>query len=340
MRIGAVYEWNANANYRLLQPLEQLRARGHEVVHATSGSSAGTARTDMRKLRGCDVVWSYRFLEGPQFDAIKELVRRGAAFVWDTDDDLGQIPRESPHYRRTGGVNALQTFRNTVTIARLTQVMTTSTEPLAQRYREQGIERVEVLENYLSRDRARARRRRHDGIVVGWMAGLEHAAELPRVPIVDALTRLLDAHPQLRVVSIGVDLRLRSDRYTRHPEVDFVRLQDHIGGWDIAIAPLADIPFNRTRSNVKLKEYAGAGAPWLASPIGPYAGLGEEQGGRLVADDGWFEAIDDLVRHRFARGRLGRKARAWAKTQTIDAVAGRWEAVLEEAVEIRRAAGR
>ncbi len=28
---------------------------------------------------------------------------------------------------------------------------------------------------------------------------------------------------------------------------------------------------------MKLKEYAGAGAPWLASPIGPYAGLGEEQ---------------------------------------------------------------
>ncbi len=62
-------------------------------------------------------------------------------------------------------------------------------------------------------------------------------------------TRLLDAHPQLRVVSIGVDLRLRSDRYARvTAEVDFIRLADHIGGWDIAIAPLADIPFNRTRA--------------------------------------------------------------------------------------------
>ena len=40
---------------------------------------------------------------------------------------------------------------------------------------------------------------------------------------------------------------------------------------------------NRARSNIKLKEYAAAGACWLASPIGPYVGLGEKQGGRLVA---------------------------------------------------------
>jgi glycosyltransferase involved in cell wall biosynthesis len=123
------------------------------------------------------------------------------------------------------------------------------------------------------------------------------------------------------------------DRLNAHHRPELLR------GCDVMlwIAPLADIPFNRTRSNVKLKEYASAGTPWLASPVGPYAGMGEQQGGRLVADDGWFAALDDLIGHRFARRRLGRKARAWAKTQTIDQAVARWEAVLEEAIERRRA---
>jgi hypothetical protein len=52
---------------------------------------------------------------------------------------------------------------------------------------------------------------------------------------------------------------------------------------------------------VRVKEYAAAGVRWLASPIGPYAGLGEKQGGRLVPDGRWFEELDRLIRDERAR---------------------------------------
>ena len=49
--------------------------------------------------------------------------------------------------------------------------------------------------------------------------------------------------------------------------------------------------------------------PWLASPVGPYEDLAEEQGGRLVEDDEWFEAIDELIRARRDRAKLAKRAR-------------------------------
>src|SRR5207244_6851767 len=116
-----------------------------------------------------------------------------------------------------------------------------------------------------------------------------------------------------------------------------------IGGFDVGIAPLVDIPMNCARSDIKLKEYAASGVPWLASPVGPYAGLGEEQGGRLVPEDGRLDALERLVTQPGEREQLGRKGEAWARGQTIEAVADRWERVFAEAAGVdagRGSAGR
>src|SRR5205807_2938300 len=133
-----------------------------------------------------------------------------------------------------------------------------------------------------------------------------------RLGIADALRQVVAEHENVRVECIGVNLRLK-ERYRHLASVPFRELPSRIGGFDIGIAPLADIPANRARSDIKLKEYAASGVPWLASPVSPYVRLGENQGGRLVTDDAWFEALDYMVTHRFKRARLARKANAWAK---------------------------
>jgi glycosyltransferase involved in cell wall biosynthesis len=166
--------------------------------------------------------------------------------------------------------------------------------------------------------------------VIGWIANAEHRADIDRIRIADALKRLTAAHEHVRVECIGVNLAL-PEHYRHDPSVPFPDLPARIGGWDLGIAPLADISWNRARSDIKLKEYAASGVPWLASPVGPYSRYGRDQGGLLVPDDGWFEALDRLVTHPRELRRLARKAKAWAKRQTIDAVADRWERVFQEA---------
>jgi glycosyltransferase involved in cell wall biosynthesis len=328
MRLGVVWESNNNAHYRAIDPMRAMERRGHEVVWPADGKG----RPDLMRLGGCDVVHVYRRCEQNTLDVLARLARSGTAITWDTDDDLTAIPKESPVYSRTGGLTARRIFAQTVKAAKLARSVTTTNELLASKYRRAGVERVDVIGNYLAPKVSRPRRR-HDGVVIGWIAGLEHRADVARIPVADALRRLMAEHQGVRVECIGVDLNLR-ERYRHDARVPFRELPRRMAAWDIGIAPLANIPINRTRSDIKLKEYAASRVVWLASPVGPYAGLGEEQGGRLVPDDGWFEALERLVTQRRERRRLARHGRAWAKRQTVDAVADRWEEAFVNAARL------
>jgi glycosyltransferase involved in cell wall biosynthesis len=314
----------ANAHYRAVEPMKAMEARGHEVVWPPE-----TGHPDLARLLGCDVVHVYRLTGSGTRRILKQLADQGTAITYDNDDDYTTVPKESANYKQAGGFTGQRVFDETVKAARLADTFVTTNDVLAEKYRGVGIERVEVIGNHLAPDVFRPRQT-HRGVVIGWVAGGEHAADVARIPVRDALERVVARHDDVRVQCIGLDLRLPS-RYDHEKEVEFLELPRWIGGFDIGIAPLADIPCNWARSDIKVKEYAASGVPWLASPIGPYAGLGEKEGGRLVPDDGWFDALDRLVSHARDRRRLAKKAKRWAKGQTIDAVAARWEQVFADA---------
>jgi glycosyltransferase involved in cell wall biosynthesis len=155
---------------------------------------------------------------------------------------------------------------------------------------------------------------------------------------VDVLQRIQDKHPDVVVECIGVDLRLRGERYRHDHLVNFDQLPTRMARWDIGLAPIADNPFNLARSDIKLKEYAACRLPWLASDRGPYAELGEQHGGRVVADDGWFDAIDALVSDARARKQLTKAGKAWAQTQEIQHAVGIYETIFDDAIKRAREA--
>jgi glycosyltransferase involved in cell wall biosynthesis len=324
MRLGVLWVHGSNAQYRAFQPARAMSRRGHTVVWPPDENG----EPDPQRLTGCDVVHVYRREDAATRQVLAQLARAGTAITYDNDDDLAAIPKESPNYRERGGAIGQRIFAETVKTARLAHCVTTTCEPLAGKYRRAGVRRVEVIGNYLTPDVHRGRTS-HDGIVIGWIAGVEHEADAARLKIADALRRVTAKHCHVRVECIGVDLGL-TERYRHDALVRFEELPARIGGFDIGIAPMADIGLNRSRSDIKLKEYAASGIPWLASPVGPYLELGEAQGGRPVPDDGWFDALDRLVTYGEDRRRLGRQGEIWARGQTIDAVADRWEQVFAQ----------
>jgi hypothetical protein len=277
--------------------------------------------------------------ESEHLELVRRMRRHGIAVVWDTDDDISDLPKNTPLYRRHGGRRGMRAraARN-VAIALEADVVTTSSEPLAETYRAAGAADVAVLENQIAdEDVGRWSKPPRDSVVIGWVGALEHLMDLKKIPIGRALGRLLERHPDVHVTAIGVDVGLDGPRYTHHRKVPIDQLLRHERTFDIGIAPLIDRQFNRARSNVKLKEYAVAGACWAASPVGPYAGMGAEQGGVLVADSDWFDALDALVADPARRAELTRNATTWVRGQTARRHVSAWEAVFKRALKRARA---
>jgi hypothetical protein len=327
MRIGVIYEVNNNAYYRAIIPMRALEKRGHTVVWPPRPEED----VSMRELRTCDLVHCYRRIE--RIADLRTLSERGVAVSFDNDDNYA-ASRWSDGGKGLAGNRYNRTiFKRMIEAARGADLTTTPSATLAGIYRNAGVENVTVIENRLERTMPGfGSRSRHDGVVVGWVAGREHHVDLDEIPILTALERVLDVHPDVKVLTVGVKLPLRSPRYEHITEVAFPKLLTVTSMIDIGIAPLADIEFNRSRSDVKVREYSAGAAAWLASPVTPYAGLGEEQGGVLVEDDGWFDAIDRLVRNHRTRRRLARRALRWAKRETIDRYSRAWEEAFENAI--------
>lgn len=322
MRIAIVTSQRVvNSVYRAM-PLLELRKQGHDVQLDAEGTGMASGR-----LHGFDVVHVFRYHERETRRAIRALRDAGTAIVWDNDDDLTDPNR----------LRSQQTHTQLVEMLRLAHVVTTTSPVLAGQYREWGAAETRVVENYLPDYYTAERQPPGDGLTIGWTAAGEHAYDLRALGIRETLERLLAAHRELRVVSAGLQLGLPPERYAYTEVVQYGDLARYVGTFDIGIAPIADIPFNRAKSNVKVKEYAAMGVPWLASPIGPYAGLGEKQGGRLVPDDRWDDELERLMGDARARRKLAKRGVKWADGQRLRRNMDGWTAALERAAELARA---
>ena len=163
-----------------------------------------------------------------------------------------------------------------------------STPFLAEQVARWGDVPVELIRNGI--DVTRFPRRLHmpaRPVTIGWTGSVGHRSgdlEILRAPFAklpDTMhyhhTGHWRAHP-----SFGEKTGLPEDRYSTLP---LLTASEYPHGFvfDIGLVPLADVPFNRAKSWIKGLEYAAAGIPVVASPVGEYVVLAEEHGiGRLA----------------------------------------------------------
>lgn len=325
-------DWTVNAWYRLAAPLKTLEAMGHEV-HEVTLEEPGTWD---ELLRWGELLAIYRSCRKETIALARRAKQLGVPIVWDDDDDLTQVPKGSAAYRDVGGLRGQQRLRERARLFELVDLVTTPSDKLGRSYLRGGARDVCVLENYVI-DEFLGVRLPRDGTWIGWVASEEHRFDLQHIPIARTLARLLDAHRDVHVTTIGVRLPIRHARYVHVAEVPARELLREISSFDVGIAPLSTkVAINHSRSNVKLKEYAAVGVPWLASPIGPYAGLGEEEGGRLVEDDRWYEELDALVSNPRQRQKLAKQAASWGQEQLLSENIADWEEEFSDLIESAR----
>jgi hypothetical protein len=207
-------------------------------------------------------------------------------------------------------------------ISKSADVVTTPSEGLARLHAEDSGREVQIVPNYLPPTFRRPQRMMpHEGVHIGWVAMPQHAESFEALGIRATLQQLLERHAHLTVSAVGLDLGLQSRRYYHAPGIQYGALPPALAEFDVA----------------KLKEYAAAGTAWLASPIGPYAGFGEQQGGRLVPDGEWGPAIEALMNDADARRVLGQRGIRWTANETIETHVDVWEGIFEDAIAHARA---
>ncbi|MDO8210580.1 glycosyltransferase [Conexibacter sp. CPCC 206217] len=293
--------------------MQALALQGHRV-HVEERNDVGS---DPTPLLGSDAVQFFRLCHQPARRLARQLQAAGVAVVWDNDFDASSAPADHPVGVATRGMAGQRWQSDQQAMMRLADLVTVPTEELAERYLAAGARDVEIVENLLPPTFTRPRTLPERGLTVGWAAMQEHAWDFEQLGLREVFARLLEQHLHVRLLGIGLDMEIASSRYEHVPWTAYDSLPGLLARCDIALAPLADVPFNRTRSNVKLKEYAAVGVPWLASPVGDYAWMGEEQGGELVADGDWRSALQTLVLSEEKRQRLSVAGRRWAAGEVV-----------------------
>ncbi|MDR1152060.1 MAG: glycosyltransferase, partial [Bifidobacteriaceae bacterium] len=232
---------------------------------------------------------------------VDRLARRGARLVLDVDDDLVSTEARA----RLAGTYTPDRLDGVAVIARAADRIIASTVHLAgvMRAFAPGVN-VTVVENRLdprlwftAPAEGKPRAGRHP-VYVGTAT---HGADLALLEGVPALvSEALGRNIEVDVVGVTAGALPAGFRRVGNPRTQYGEfvpwLRRHARRWSLGLAPLAADPFNDSKSDLKLLEYAALGLGAVASARGPYTGA---QGMAVTVDDdasSWALAVASLLR--------------------------------------------
>jgi hypothetical protein len=329
MRVhGVLADRSGCGHYRMILPFTEL-ARQHPDSHyaLTEDVPADVA--------GIDVLVAQRTCLPGASATFQRHAREGLVkTVLELDDDLFALDPSNRAAHRFFDPELLANLRRNIEVADL---VTVSTGTLADVVSAFTSAPVVVLPNQVPAWLLEHERVRTERLTIGWRGGPSHSRDFGELAA--PLRRSLQ-HPDHRgrveFHSMGANYTDRvASRHalTRHtgwmPGVaDFLRAVD----FAVAVIPLRPSRFNRCKSDLALLEMSALGVPSIASDCagGPYDRARFVDGApcrlAVMSEGDWQYHLRDLLHDDAARELLGKQAREWAATRTIEGNAHQWVA--------------
>lgn len=243
------------------------------------------------------------------------------------DADFEQMPADHPQFDALGLGSPARAKAYAIALL-LADVICTPSESFAASLRSAG-RRVKVVPAGWSHQNGlweKPAAHRHT-VNLGWLGNagqLEDVAEIRRV-----MLRVLREFPQTRLVISG-DARVyqlfESLPESRKQFLPAMGGEDYpylLAQVDILMAPLRNLPFNRSLSDLPLVEAGIRGIPWVASSIPSFVAW--NTGGLLVnAVDEWHTALRQLVLDENLRAVLGQSGRQKASEREATQLSAEW----------------
>jgi glycosyltransferase involved in cell wall biosynthesis len=245
------------------------------------------------------------------------------ALVFELDDDIWNLHSTNHGASRLNDDEVRVSAERNIALADAVTVTTNHLAEVVSRFNSN----VHVLPNCVDEALLRHERPRNERVTIGWAGGSSHDNDFAFVR--NELRTFLRRHTDVDVHMIGSDYRRELGRPdARHSGwsenlVEYLTKID----FDIGIAPLAYHAFNKSKSDLKVLEYAALGIPVVATDFGPYSDSVQHgvTGFLVKRPHEWARYLRDLVNDEQMRTEMGDNARRWAATRTIQANVWRWE---------------
>lgn len=324
-----IFGWAADTSgcgqYRVWMPVWAMERAGHDAD--ASSDAAAELPLDADVIIGQRVVGEERTVKW------RELAARPGprpALVFELDDDVWNVHSTNMHAVGYRNREVQEQIEGNIAVA---DAVTVSTEHLAElvgRFNPN----VHVIPNHVDASLLQHERPRNDRVTVGWAGGSSHHNDFASVQ--GELRTFLRHHPEVDVHTIGHDYRRELGRPdARHSSWQPV-LRDYLScvDFDIGVAPIAYHAFNKAKSDLKVLEYAALGIPVVATDFGPYSdSVQHGVTGYLVRRPyDWVRYLTDMVNDTEMREEMGRNAKRWAATRTVQGNVWRWEAAYRDAM--------
>lgn len=251
--------------YRIIAPTRALinagRIQGLESQRIYSPAELARIRPDALVLQ--------RQVEKHQIGAIERHKRFTDVFcVFEIDDLVNNVPVKNIH-KKLLPKDLYKRLRRAVALC---DRLVVTTDALAEAYRDLNAD-VRVIPNYIEDARwGRLRPARRVGRKprIGWAGGISHTGDLELISgVVEALK------DEVEWVFFGMcPERLQPHIHEFHAPVPLSHYAQQLASLnlDLAVAPLEDVPFNHTKSALRLLEYGILGYPVVCSDLTPYQG--------------------------------------------------------------------
>lgn len=303
----AADEWASSA-YRLRLPLEALLKAGSirpPVPHVAADSGLPSV-PEIRRAAPDAVMVQHNSLAATP--ALLARLKGTTRLIYLLDDLVTELPPRHPSARRAGGLTARHLADSLAGI----DLLVVSTPALAERF-DAAPCTVRVVENalpdevWLGLAAQPAAPRNGKRLRFGWAGAQQHETDLRMLkPVVRATRKQVDW------VFFGMcPDYLRPFASTVVPPVAFRDYPRALAEADIdvAVAPLADHPFNRCKSALKLLEFGALGIPVIASDLPPYRDAPVR---RVDNSPGaWTDAIQSYADDPAAVAADGQTLRRW-----------------------------
>jgi glycosyltransferase involved in cell wall biosynthesis len=349
----------AATRYRLVQYVAPLRERGIELEvrpfldsrlfaslyrrRELPRTALGLLRSalgrvfDVAAARGADAIMVQReaMMFGPPVVEYLSMRLGHCPMVLDLDDAT-YIPYESPTYGRLAGT--LKWFTKTDELIRRAAVVTCGSRAIAEYVEAKGARAV-LVPTVVDTDKFRPAARAAEGAqsgggkttpVLGWVGTHSTYPYLESIfPVLQDLAR--DYEFRLKIVGGGRD-------EVRLPRVEVENLPWSLGreiadfqSFDVGLYPIVASAWASGKSGFKSVQYMAVGVPFVATPLGATAEIGEPGVTNFLATtpDEWREALARLLADPPLRRRMGEAGRAHALAHyTVPAQADKLARVL------------